>query len=220
MRINLFYVLSLTMAVACSKKNDPAVLQDGKSRVIKDLMGDTSATVGGGGTGSFRPLYFSFTKNDSIVVATSDKASLKWDLAFTGPYNSEVYVNSGTDENNPGYGGPGKGAVIVANVPYDDVDMAPSYEAFESSAISKIGWDSPGSGGIGWFFYSLDNHICVPVKNRTFLIRTASGRYAKLEILNIYKGNPPVVTDLFWPSPYLTFRYFVQEDGSRVLRTR
>jgi hypothetical protein len=49
---------------------------------------------------------------------------------------------------------------------------------------------------------------------------SAGGKYARLELINVYKGNPPVVTDLFWPAPYFTFRYFVQEDGSRNLQTK
>ena len=94
---------------------------------------------------------------------------------------------------------------------------APSAAEFDAADMTKIGWDA--GNGQGWFFYSLDNHIAVPIKNRTFVLRTAEGKYAKLELLNVYKGNPPIVTDLYWPAPYFTFRYFVQADGSGNLKT-
>ena len=51
-------------------------------------------------------------------------------------------------------------------------------------------------------------------------IRTANGKYAKLELVSMYKGAPAVVTNLYWPAPYFTFRYYVQQDGSRNLATK
>lgn len=202
---------------SCSKNNEQPVMDNGQSITVTDLPGDTSATMAGGAA-SFIPLYFSFATNGRIELSNGDKPTLKWDLAFTGPYNSEVYVNSGGYYYNPGYGGPGKGAIIQVDSAFDQVTTAPAYELFETSTLTKIGWDA--GNGTGWFFYSLDNHIAVPIKNRTFVLRTADGKYAKLELLNVYKGNPPVVTDLFWPAPYFTFRYFVQPDGGHSIRTK
>jgi hypothetical protein len=216
-RIAVILCLALSLA-ACTKDREVISLQDGSSIVVTDLPGDTTASMAGGGGAAFENLYFSFKTNSKVAISGEEKKTDKWDLAFTGPYNSEVYVNSGTYQYNPGYGGPGKGAVIVIDQPYDQVTEAPADAAFNASDLYKIGWDA--GNGRGWFFYSLDNHICVPVRNRTFVLRTVDGKYAKLEIINVYKGNPPVVTDLFWPAPYLTFRYYVQQDGSANLRTR
>lgn len=203
---------------ACTKDKDETVLSDGSSTIITDLPGDTTARMTNGGAATFKNLYFSFASKGKVEVADNEKATLKWDLAFTGPYNSEVYVNSGGYEYNPGYKGPGKGAVVIVNQAYDQVNTAPDDATFSSSTLTKIGWDA--GNGQGWFFYSLDNHIVVPVKNRTFVIRTGGGKYGKLELVNVYKGNPPVVTDLFWPAPYFTFRYFIQADGSRNIKTK
>ncbi|MFT3824974.1 MAG: HmuY family protein [Chitinophagaceae bacterium] len=217
-RIKIVIAVIAVLLIGCTKKQDAnGITDDGFSTVITDLVGDTSASMSQGGAGAFKSLYFSFTTNDKIEISSGEQTTVKWDLAFTGPYNSEIYVNYGGYQYNPGYGGAGKGAVVVADKPYSLVDAAPADAVFESSGITKIGWDA--GDGRGWFFYSLNNHICVPVKNRTFILRTATGKYAKLEVINIYKGNPSVVTDLFWPAPYLTFRYYVQQDGSRDLRT-
>jgi hypothetical protein len=206
------------LLASCSKKNNGPDGRDGQSSLITDLPGDTSATMADGGNNNFKNMYFSFAANEAVLIGDDDKKSLRWDLAFTGPYNAEVYVNSTDNPYNPGYGGPGKGAVVQIDRPYDQVVTAPSDESFAASAITKIGWDA--GNGAGWFFYSLANHICVPIRNRTFVLRTAGGKYAKLEMINVYKGNPPVVTDLFWPAPYFTFRYYVQQDGSRNLQTK
>lgn len=210
-------IISLMMLFSCSKKDGAPGTTDAHNITIKDLPGDTSASMETGSAASFKNLYFSFSTGTAVVISEADKTTTKWDLAFTGPYNAEVYVNYGGYKYNPGYEGPGQGAVIQIDKPYDQVTTAPSSAEFDASTMTKIGWDA--GNGAGWFFYSTDNHIAVPIRNRTFVLRTAGGKFAKLELLNVYKGNPPVVTDLYWPAPYFTFRYFVQQDGSSNLKT-
>jgi len=106
---------------ACSKSNDQPATADGLSITVTDLMGDTTANMAGGAAG-FIPMYFSFAANSKVAISDEDKPTLKWDLAFTGPYNAEVYVNSGGYLYNPGYGGPGKGAVIQVDTAFDPVE--------------------------------------------------------------------------------------------------
>lgn len=224
LRICFFSLLSL-LTIACKEKADE-ITPDTKSRQITDLPGDTEASVGGDtGNRPFYPLIFNLSDGTYHLLKTKEDSAkyLKtnlWDLAFTGIYNSDIYINNGKKKGNPGYGGPTEGtAIVMIEKNYDQVEQAPSDETFTGSTIDKIGWSS-GPGSTGWFYYSLDNHISVPIKNRTFVLRLANGKYAKLEIQNIYKNNPPVVTDLYWPAPYLSFRYYLQEDGSKNLATR
>ncbi|BAV06510.1 HmuY protein [Filimonas lacunae] len=217
MRIATLTIGMAMIVCSCTKSNDNPGLEDGISIIVTDLPGDTTANMSEGGSNTFKTLYFNLATGKKADITDATKTSLNWDLAFTGPYNSEVYVNYGGYAYNPGYGGAGKGAVIQVDKPYNEVTTAPSDAEFDNATLTKIGWEVGSSGG--WFFYSLDNHIAVPIKNRTFVLRTASGKYAKLELLNIYKGNPPVVTDLYWPAPYLTFRFFLQEDGSKNIKT-
>jgi hypothetical protein len=223
-KIFLYLFIALPV-VSCEKRED--ILADKSIRIV-DMPGDTLASMGGESGKEVRPFYtilFSLREQKPVwMVTASDSvnylATDKWDLAFTGPYNSEIFLNNSRWMYNPGYGGPAdRTAVIMVNQAYDDVNLAPDDAEFNKSDIVKIGWASSASSA-GWFFYSLTNHICVPIKNRTYLLRLSDGKYAKLEVQNIYKGNPPVVTDLFWPAPYISFRYFVQEDGSGDLRTR
>lgn len=213
----------LVLAVS-SCKNEDEVVPDTKSKQVTDLVGDTEASVGAGQR-PFYPLLFSLKNGshyliDSKADSTNYLKTDQWDLAFTGNYNSEVFINNGTQTENPGFGGPVSGtAIVMIEKSYDAVNQAPSDQEFDASTITKVGW-AASSTSPGWFFYSLDNHISVPIKNRTYALRLSNGKYAKLEIQNIYKNNPPVVTDLYWPAPFLSFRYYVQEDGSKNLTTR
>ncbi|WP_285008423.1 HmuY family protein [Pedobacter faecalis] len=210
-------VCSLALAglmAACTKKDEKPELADTKSTVIKDLPGDVGNTVSSGKP--FEPFYFSLEqglKVDGSKVKTAD-----WDIAFTEQYNSLIVINNGLHEGTPGFDGAARGKILIVEQPYAEVSQAPADADFETKGIPSFGWDS--GNGIGWFFYDLKTHIAVPVKNRTFVLRTASGKFAKLEMVSMYKGAPATVSDLNWPAPYFTFRYYVQADGSRDLSTK
>lgn len=210
--------------VGCTKKEVKPELEDGKSTVIKDLPGDLGASMADGVDGKvkrpFEDWYFSLKTKQQLKDTVKQAKTLNWDIGFTGIYNSMIVINNGTDPKSPGYGGTGKGLVMAIEKPYNKVVEAPSLEEMKLKNLSFFGWDGyPQPYNTGWYFYDMKTHISVPVKGRTFVLLTAEGKFAKIEILNIYKGNPVTVTDLHWPAPYFTFRYFVQEDGSRNLNT-
>ncbi|RZF59708.1 HmuY family protein [Sphingobacterium corticibacterium] len=228
----LMMLLLLPLAFASCKKDedlDPwAGLEDGKSTLIKDLAGDTNGSMGDEAEGKtkkgFDVFLFRFSDKKQIWLRNAADSARwlktdEWDLAFTGPYNSEVFVNKGSYEFNPGYGGPATSAVVQLDKAYNLVNDAPSDGDFEQSDVNKIGWASDQYAN-GWFFYSLDTHIMIPIKNRTYAIQLPDGKYAKLELITAYQGNPPEVTNLNWPAPYFSFRYYVQQDGSKNLRTQ
>ncbi|MFD1769978.1 HmuY family protein [Sphingobacterium suaedae] len=219
----------LLIATSCGKDEDARpIYEDGKSTVIYDLPGDTDASMATGVNGKEKRDFYMFlfrfrdqrqiwikTKTDSTEWLKTDE----WDLAFTGPYNSEIYVNNANYAYNPGFEGEAtRTAVVHINQPYDLVTEAPSDEQFDQSEVTKIGWASSESSP-GWFRYSLNTHIMQAIPNRTYIIRLPDGRHAKLQLINAYKGNPETVTNLKWPAPYFTFRYFVQQDGSKNLTT-
>lgn len=217
--------------VSCSNddSSDPwEGLEDSKSTLIRDLAGDTNGSMSGVTDGKtkkgFDTFLFRFSDKKQIWIrnAADSAQYLKtkdWDIAFTGPYNSEVYVNDAKYSYNPGYGGPAESYVVKIDQPYAEVSTAPSDTEFANSQINKIGW-AVNEDANGWFFYSLDTHIMIPIKNRTYVLKLSNGKYAKLELINAYQGNPPTVTNLNWPAPYFTFRYYVQNDGSKNLNTK
>ncbi|MCW3463116.1 HmuY family protein [Chitinophaga nivalis] len=230
MRLNYgIIVLLLAGMTACKKDNNEVKntrsYEDGKSTVIYDMAGDTRASVGGGIDDKekrpFKPFLFSFkTGKQSWDTSAANLKSNSWDVAFTELYNAMVVVNNGKNSKSPGNGGNGVGEIVFYDQPYATLTTAPDDEYFKAHNMVSTGWDGyPLPSNRGWYFYSLTTHLARPIPNRTFVIRTADGQFAKLELISMYKGNPPTVTDLLWPAPYFTFRYFLQTDGSRNLTT-
>lgn len=222
-------VTLLMLCVSCGKDDPRPTYEDGYSTVIYDLPGDTDASMGANAEGKeqrdFYTFLFRFRDQRQIWIKTKSDSlqwlkTKEWDIAFTGPYNSEVFLNNANYEFNPGYEGEATNtSVVLLKQSYESVTEAPSDEDFNRSEITKIGWAFSGSSD-GWFRYSLSTHIMQALPNRTYVMRLPDGRYAKLQLINAYKGNPPAVSNMNWPAPFYTFRYFVQQDGSKNLNTR
>ena len=186
--------------------NDYNVAVSGKIVTVKNLPADTVVGIGAQGPyGAGKYTFFSLGTNSKI--ASTDSATSNWDLAFAG---TTIRINAGTS-------GPGNGGAFVytgtfdalTSVPVDStfrIDQAPTY------AITK------GSGK-GWYNYDGPNNLVTAIPGRVLVIKTATGKYAKVEILNYYKGNTTplsTATDSvkIYDSRYYSFRYTYQADGT------
>ncbi|MBE8719969.1 HmuY family protein [Sphingobacterium pedocola] len=230
-RIGLNKLFAFTLVILltnCAKEEATPSLEDGKSTVIYDLAGDTKASIAEGIDGKEKRPFYTFLYNLELkkqIWIRTKADSLKWfktgewDLAFTGNYNGDIQINNKKYTGTPGYDGiVDNTSIILIHQSYESLSTAPSDSEFDNSTIHTIGWATDG-GSPGWYSYDMTTHIMKTYPNRTYLLRLADGKFAKLQIISIYKGNPPAVSDLYWPAPYLTFRYFVQQDGSKNLKT-
>ncbi|WP_295128984.1 HmuY family protein [uncultured Chitinophaga sp.] len=196
MRINYKHLLVVASAavmtfVACDKDDDKPVIRTATS--VTDLAADTAAATG---QGAKAPRYFTFATQTLSATGTD---SSKWDISFTSTYNGNVTASNGK--------------IALVDTAFDALTTAPADTAFK---YATVGID--GFGQTGWYVYNMTTHIVSPKANRTIVLRTAAGKYAKLQMISLYKGNPAAPT-LQTPVPYLTFKYFVQANGSRNLTT-
>lgn len=82
---------------------------------VNDLPGDVTKTMDGKEVtddGGFNTLYYSL--EDGRVVPKEYANTDKWDIAFSGVYNSTIWANNGSVKyesggSNPGYGSPARG---------------------------------------------------------------------------------------------------------------
>jgi len=152
-------------------------------------------------------VFFSLERGEVVI----DTATSTWDLAFNG---SKIWTNSGTSGNKMG------GAYNVPSLFANVTNAVDSIMKVENGAIRAItGYDpAPNTASNnGWYTLTPPPpaaSVIVPVPGRTIIVRTASGKYAKMEIMSYYKGGvTPSVADAK-SERYYTFRYTYQPNGT------
>jgi HmuY protein len=179
---------------------------NGNIVTVKNLPADT--ILGIGATGPYGAGKYSFFNlGTNSIVSNADSASSNWDLAFAG---TTIRINNGTS-------GPGNGGAFVYTGTFDALTSVPVDSTFrvDNAPVYAI---TKGSGK-GWYTYDGPNNIVTATPGRVLVIRTASGKYAKVEISNYYKGGvtpATTATDSIkaYDSRYYTFRYTYQANGT------
>ena len=150
------------------------------------LVGPLTVTVDA--TAQDRWTYFAFNRNSALAVASPDG----WDLAFRRFY---IIANGG-----PRFGGHG-GILDLGRVSFDSVTSVPDTGYVQTEA------DSINPAIRRWYDYGFTSHL-LPTKNHVYAVRTADGKYAKIQVLTYYCGQAE--------PGCLTFRYEYQGNGSRM----
>jgi len=206
-KITLF--LSLGLALVACRKDDETIIVPVSAITVKDLPADTVTGLGLDGRPQYAGsiTYYSLVENK--IVATSDAASTKWDIAFS---STKILVNSGTS-------GPGLGGAFVYVGLFDALKSIPADSNFATDNSNTSQYAIPQSSA-GWYIYNRATNLVTPAAGRVLVLRTASGKFAKIEILNYYKGGiTPEITaldaDKLTKQRYYTFRYVYQPNGSK-----
>lgn len=196
--ILLFSVLTFA---ACDEDDEKPVVQ---------LEATTVADLNSVSTKNFT--LFSFA--EGAIVTNTDSATTKWDIGFRG---TTIILNSGTS-------GPGNAAGQTVSGIFEEILEAPA----DGYAVDGTTKAIVGSGG--WYTYTGDaptgpKHAILPNAGKILILKTADGKYVKMEILSYYQGNPNTTTAEFADlatrpaSRYYTFRFIYQPDGTRNLET-
>lgn len=110
-----------------------------------------------------------------------------WDLAF---------------RRNHLIAAPGAGIADLGAVAFDSIREVPA----EGYTATTFGGDTVNAGVGKWYAYSMLSHL-LNSKRHVYAVRTAAGRFAKLEILAYYCRDVGAAC--------YTIRYAFQGDGSR-----
>jgi hypothetical protein len=149
------------------------------------LVGPVTYTVDASASEDWR--FFDFSRG-SVVQAPGP---MEWDLAFR---RFNIATNGG--EGLLGRGG----AIDLGPGAFDTIFSVPE-QGYLGSVAPR---DSTNAALADWYDYGFTSHLLRP-KPRLYAVRTADGRYAKLEILSYYcPGAQPGC---------LTFRYVYQGRG-------
>lgn len=140
-----------------------------------------------------RWVYFDLSRG-SVVESPEPR---EWDLAFR---RYRIIVNGG-----PGFAG-GGGVVELPNAHFDSVVSVPETDY----VLTRQEGDSLNPALEKWYNYSWTSHVLEP-KPVVYALRTADGRYAKLQIVGYYcPGARPGC---------VTIRYVYQGGGGTDMGT-
>ncbi|MCY7362832.1 MAG: HmuY family protein, partial [Ignavibacteria bacterium] len=144
------------------------------------------------------------------IIPNSDSASTKWDIGFRG---TTIITNSGNS-------GPATGGAFIYVGLFDGLKTKHADSVFKVDNAPSAYAITSGSNR-GWYVYDGINNLINPIPGRVLVIRTASGKFAKIEIINYYKGGvtpPASASDAFKSSEqrYYTFRFTFQPNGTKV----
>lgn len=184
-------LLALAVAMVVSSLSRPSVdayvpTPPDPSPAGGGLTGPRTYTVDASDPAGWR--FFDFSRGS--VVEEHDPTG--WDLAFR---RFHIVANGGK-----GFVGDG-GVLDLGAVPFDSVTTVPR----TGYVRSRAGTDTTNAATEDWYDYSFTSHLLRP-RPRTYAVRTADGKYAKIRILGYYcPGARPGC---------VTFRYVYQGDGS------
>lgn len=153
----IFAVLMIVVFASCKKDTtDPKPAEIN----TKDFLvnGDPS-----GGNYNF----FSFA--NSAEINEADSASSKWDFAI----RFETFIV------NSNASGPGNAGVQIINQPFDAITTAPTNSYRYDTTVSQ-----KAIKGADWYTYNPTTRSFSPIAGKTFVFRTATGKYAKLEMIS------------------------------------
>ena len=204
--------LGLSIALfACSKEEGTQVIVPVNAITVNNLAADTVTGLGPDGRPQSAGTTTYYSLVDNKVIPSTDAASTKWDIAFS---STKILVNSGTS-------GPGLGGAFVYVGLFDALKTIPADSNFATDNSNAASYAIPLGSGKAWYTYDGLTTLVSPIAGRVLVIRTATGKYAKIEIISYYKGGVTLpatasVNDKLFKQRYYTFRYAYQPNGSKT----
>lgn len=200
----------LGVAVASCDKSENNISAPVIVQTVVNLPADT--TIGFSSTG--RPIganrftYFSLRENK--IITGADTLTNKWDIAFKQFF---IKVNGGTSAT-----GGGNAAAFVANSTFENYTQITESDTAFKQDNAPVWAINPMPGG--WYTYSTATFLAFPIPGKIFVIRTADGKYAKMEVTSFYRNG---VTPDVAASPavkalnqfFYQFRFSIQPNGTK-----
>lgn len=202
-------VIILTSIIACTKSDSPTVLPI-TAITVRDIPADTVVGLSAQGAPITKGVYTFYSLEKNAIVPNTDSASTKWDIAFMA---TRIIINGGTS-------GTGQGGAFIYTGLFDDLKTIPTDSVFKTDNAPTSYAITAGSGK-GWYTYDGLNNLITPLAGRVLVIRTASGKYVKMEITSYYKGGatlPASASDMekLTKQRYYSFRFAYQPNGTKT----
>ncbi|MGD1839953.1 MAG: HmuY family protein [Thermonemataceae bacterium] len=212
----LVWLMVVGLFTACNEDDDdPTPMPDPDTdpiavelevRTVTDLPADPFTGEDDMGRPVGKNQFTFYSLENQTIVAREDSASSNWDIAFQG---TNIIINGGPDRF-------GEGGAYIFEGTFEELQSVDPTRFIVDGVDNDVN-DSdlaiPTGSTNGWYNYNPAIQVATPIPGRILVIRTASGKYAKIEILSYYKGAPESPTNED-ESRYYTFRYVYQPEGT------
>ncbi|HMP94278.1 MAG TPA: HmuY family protein [Phnomibacter sp.] len=207
-KVALTACVAVVAFTACTK-DKTKVEQPLEVTTVTNLPADT--TTGFSSTG--RPIgnnaYTYYSLREKKIITGADTLTNKWDIAFKQFY---IKVNGGTSST----GGNAAAAVVTSTFEDYKTMALPDNELLQDNGATFAINPMPGT----WYTYNSTTFLALPVPGRIFVIRTADGRFAKMEITSFYRNGvtPPATAtpvEKALAQFFYQFRFVFQPNGSK-----
>ena len=147
--------------------------------------------------------YYSLKNN--CKIDSSESNTNNWDIAFN---KTNIFVNCGTRGIGNG------GAFVMNNIDFWNLSEIPNDSNFNIETTTS---KAIPTSGLGWYSYDFTKNEVNTIPGRVLVIRTADGKYAKLQILGYYNGYPDNIPDDIYnrKERYYSFRFTYQANGTK-----
>lgn len=193
---SIYFLVLVILVVSCSKSTEPTMVQtDLTPKILNNHQPDS--TVGFS--------YFSIDK-DTFVTGSAIQSD-GWDIRFRYLKDGrqaaalDLFINSGSVNSS------GKTTGTLLSSTFDLVTEVPDnllLTSDDTTAAKRI--VSNDFSGPGLFIYNPSARTVTINPQKTLIIKTASGNYAKIQMLSIYKDSPTTPT-MTSPIGFYSFRY-------------
>lgn len=145
-------------------------------------------------------VFYSLSEGKEITLA--DSATAKWDIGFN---LATIILNSHAS-------GPGQAGVIVKTGNYESATSAPTEGYSYDTTAMQLAINSNPFSPNAWYVYDPVTHAFSPKAGQYFIVKTADGKYAKLEMISVI---PVIDPGALYPKTLIyKFRYTYQSNGS------
>lgn len=149
--------------------------------------------------------FYSMAEGKEVPLA--DSASTSWDFGIN--FASLIF--------NSHASGPGQAGVIATTGDYLSYNQAPATGYSYDTTSTQLAINSTPFSPNAWYIYDPVSHAFSPKAGLFFVMKTADGNYAKLEILSVTYAN--YTPGAMYPDNLLyKFRYVYQKNGTTDLK--
>lgn len=189
---SLAVFLLIFVASSCKKKDDDIEIIP--PATVKTITNESA----------LEKIYFNLTQG--VFVHKDSLTNDNWDISFyAAELIPQIAVNSGNS---------GEGNVEIALI---ESEFSNLFSAPESGYMQGNEATEPYTT---WAVFTDDNepiNAVLPKEDISFVVKTAAGKYSKIQILSLYEGNPNTASEDFKDTTtrptfgYFTFRYATQQ---------